>query len=202
MKSKYLLFAAAVLLLIGCNRSQVRIYGASGSFPHATTNFAAKTPHSQTVYIQPFKDIREEYHGISVAGTSWQGTRTDSYTGYELQNILHSELTQEMKKAGLFSGVDDEPKDLVLETEIRTFGSQARGFIWLRVAGLSSFHFVLKRGDEVLLDKVYEKVVTDGDPEYTGRSVGFIEQVMRVTMSDSYREILKKLFADLENLEI
>ena len=77
-----------------------------------------------------------------------------------------------------------------------------RGFIWSRVGGVSAFKFILKRNDVVLFEKVYEKVVRDGDPEYTGSSIGFMEDAMRATMSDSFREVLKAFFADLEHLSL
>ena len=46
----------------------------------------------------------------------------------------------------------------------------------------------MERDGMVLMDKKFERVVTDADPEYSGSQVTFIEQAMRATMADSLRE--------------
>ena len=188
----------------GCNRAALRIYGVGDSFPPASTHFSSKVQHPYTVYIALPEDRTSEYYGHSIAGTSWQATKTDTFGGDAMPNIICQELLREVQSSKLFSGVSrvKEKEDLVLETEVRAFGAQVRGFIFSRIGGVSSFKFTLKRGNKILFEKVYEKVVKDGDPEYTGKSVGFIEDGMRATMSDSFREILKAFFADLEQLNI
>jgi len=85
-----------------------------------------------------------------------------------------------------------------MKTEIRAFCSQARGFFWVRVAGISSLRVILEQNGKVLLDRKFEKVVTDADKEYTGSQVSFIEQAMKVTMADSLRELLKDMFKQFE----
>jgi hypothetical protein len=49
----------------------------------------------------------------------------------------------------------------------------------------------MKRDGKILMDKKFDKVVTDADKEYTGSQVTFIEQAMRVTMADNLRELMK-----------
>lgn len=194
----------ALVIFCGCNRGALRLYGTGDSFPPSMTGFTSEKMHPQSVYIEWPEDKTEDFYGQPVAGTSWQGTRTDTMDRSTLQGLVRSELTREVEAAGLFSGIDSEPsaKGLVLETEIQAFGSQVRGFLFSRIGGVASFQFTLKKGERVLFEKVYEKVVRDNDDEYTGKSFGMIEDAMRATMSDSYREVLKALFWDLEKLEI
>ncbi len=88
--------------------------------------------------------------------------------------------------------------DVIMKTEIHAFCSQAVGFIYLRVAGISALRITLEQNGKVLLDRKFEKVVTDADKEYTGSQVTFIEQAMMVTMADSLRELLKNMLEQLE----
>jgi hypothetical protein len=85
-----------------------------------------------------------------------------------------------------------------MKTEIHAFCSQTVGFFIARVAGISSLHVILEQDGKVLLDRKFEKVVTDADKEYTGSQVGFIEQAMKVTMADSLRELLKDMLKQIE----
>lgn len=190
------------LMTSGCNRAALRLYGVGDSFPPAVTHFSSKVQHPYPVFIDWPEDKTAEYYGHSIAGTSWQGTRTDTFEKNTMRNLIYKELQRELQSAKVFTGISNDKmeSDLTVETEIRAFGAQVRGFIWSRVGGVASLKFVLKQGDRVLFEKVYEKVVTDGDPEYTGSSVGFIEDGMRAAMSDSLREVLNAFLRDLEQL--
>ncbi|OGW72289.1 MAG: hypothetical protein A2Y02_00095 [Omnitrophica bacterium GWA2_52_12] len=188
----------------GCNRGAMRLYGLGASFPPAATNFSSKTTHLEKLFVSLPVDKTAQYYDQFIAGTSWQGTRTDTFGSGEMSNLVYRELRREIQSAKIFSGIDQERTEngLVLETEIRSFGAQVRGLFWMRVGGVAAFKFTLRRNEGVLFEKVYEKVVKDGDPEYTGSSFGFIEDAMRATMSDSFREVLKAFFSDLEQLSI
>ena len=204
VRSVCILLCVIGFIASGCNRGALRLYGVGSSFPRAVTNFSSPRQHPYTVFVNQPEDKTSEYYGRSIAGTSWQGTRTDTFGPNAMQELVRRELQRELQAATIFSGVSSvETKDaLVLDTVIRAFGAQVRGFIWGRVGGVSSFEFTLRRDGKILFQKVYEKVVKDGDPEYTGSSAGFIEDAMRATMSDSFREVLKALFADLDQLKI
>lgn len=193
-----------LVLFSGCNRGALRIYGVGDSFPHSATGYTAKSTHPQTVYLEQPVDKTVEYYGKSIAGTSWQGTRTDTFSENAMQQIVFDELSRELTASRLFSEVSSNKSagDLVLETEVLAFGAQVRGFLFARIGGVAAFKFTLKDGDAVLFEKIYEKVVRDNDDEYTGSSIGMMEDAMRSTMSDSYREVLKALFADLEKTKI
>ena len=204
IRNSCMLLLAVGLLAGGCNRAALRIYGVGDPFPWAATNFSAKKPHPETVFVAPPTDKTSDYYDHSIAGTSWQGTRTDTFSEGAMQDLVRQELKRELQFSKIFTGVNSAPTEggLTLDTEVRAFGAQVRGFIWSRVGGVSSFEFTLRRGGKVLFQKAYEKVVTDGDPEYTGQSVGFIEDAMRATMSDSFREVLKEFFADLDQADL
>jgi len=85
-----------------------------------------------------------------------------------------------------------------MKTEIHAFCSQSVGFLIVRVAGISSLRVTLEQNGKVLLDRKFEKVVTDADKEYTGSQVTFLEQAMKVTMADSLRELLKDMLKQTE----
>jgi len=86
----------------------------------------------------------------------------------------------------------------VIRSEIHAFCSQAVGFLFVRVAGISALKVTVERNGRALFQHKFERVVTDGDPQYSGSQVGFIEQAMTTTMADSLRELLKDFFARLE----
>src|SRR5207253_959669 len=88
--------------------------------------------------------------------------------------------------------------DAILRTEIQAFSSQARGFLILRVVGMTSLRVTLERNGKTILERKFEKVVTDADKEYTGSQVAFIEQAMKVTMADSLRELMKDMLQEIE----
>jgi hypothetical protein len=76
---------------------------------------------------------------------------------------------------------------LILKTQIHAFCSQAVGFLFMRIAGISAFDFTLEHNGKVIWQRKIEHVVTDADPDYTGSQVTFIEQGMTTLMSDSLR---------------
>ena len=82
---------------------------------------------------------------------------------------------------------------------IRTFILSTRSWrLFVRVAGITSLELTLLDGNAPLLDERLDRVVTDADDEYTGYSVGFIKQAMRITMSDSLRELLREFLPKLQ----
>jgi hypothetical protein len=87
---------------------------------------------------------------------------------------------------------------LILKTQIHAFCSQAVGFLFMRIAGISAFDFTLEHNGKVIWQRKIEHVVTDADSEYTGSQVTFIEQGMTTLMSDSLRVDLKDLLTQLE----
>ena len=106
-----------------------------------------------------------------------------------------------MHASGLFREVatsDGDEQALELETRVRAFCASAYGFLFIRAAGISSLHYTLRDGDEVLFDRTVERVVTDAEEEYTGAYATTIEQAMKVLLSDSLRENLRELFAQME----
>ena len=67
------------------------------------------------------------------------------------------------------------------------------------MAGITSLEFTLLEDEVSFLDERMDRVVSDGDDEYTGANVGFIKQAMRITMSDSQRELLRDFLPKLES---
>lgn len=204
MKNTVILAVVLGLMVSGCNRGALRFHGVGSDLPPANTQFIAQKTHPESLFIAVPEDHTEQYLGVSVDGTSWQGTQTDTFSKSVVLQIVHNELVREISSARLFKKIESEKSagDLVLETEMRAFGAQVRGFIIARIGGVSAFKFTLKRDGKVVFEQVYEEVVKDGDSDYTGSSVGFIEDGMRATMSDSFREVLKDFFKDLEGLSL
>ena len=195
----------AVFLLMsftGCNRAEVRIPGASAEFPKTLSGYQAKKHYADKLTVTVPIDLRTNYHGVKVGGTNWEGCETDTFFGDQARYIIRDNVMKELSDAKLFQEVSDsiEPKahDLYLRMEINAFCSQVKGFVIARVAGIVSMKFSLMRDDQILYSRKIEKVVTDADPEYTGSQVGFIEQAMRRTMSDSLRTVFKILMSDME----
>jgi hypothetical protein len=127
-----------------------------------------------------------------VAGTKWKGCPTDPFWDTSASGVIEQRLVTELQASGLFtkvSSVSANPKDVIMKTEIHAFCSRAVGFFFGRVAGISSLRVILEQNGKILLDRKFEKVVTDADKEYTGSRAGFLEQAMKVTMADSLREL-------------
>jgi hypothetical protein len=191
-----------VLLFCGCNRAAVRFYGASTDFPRTTTGFASKTNLPYTIVVTMPVDRRVEHHGEKIAGTKWKACSTDAIIDSQVPSFIQQRLVEELKASGIFAKVvlqPTGPDDIIMNTEVDAFCSQAIGVIYLRVAGMSSLHVVLKCNGKTFLDEKFEKVVTDADPEYTGSQLAFIQQAMRVTMADSLRELMKNMLGKIEN---
>jgi hypothetical protein len=206
MKRNSLIFGLAMALLLAsgtsCNRAAVRIPGAAGTFHPANTGFRSEYRDDRVLYIDLPVDSREGHYGEPVAATRWKGCRTDAFWGDAATRIIRDELVREIDESGLFSHVVTSPPlsgHLTLRTNIRAFCSQAVGFFFVRVAGITSLEFTLLEGNAPLLDERLDRVVTDADDEYTGYSVGFIKQVMRITMSDSLRELLREFLPKLQS---
>jgi hypothetical protein len=192
----------SMLLICGCNRATVRFYGASTDFPQTTTGFVSKTNFPYTLVVTMPVDHRGEHHGEKIAGTKWKACSTDAIIDSQVPYFFQQRLVQELQSSGIFAKVVTQPTgpdDIVMNTEIDAFCSQAIGVIYLRVAGMSSLHVVLKCNGKTFMDEKFEKVVTDADPEYTGSQLAFIQQAMRVTMTDSLRELMKNMLGKIEN---
>ncbi len=186
----------------GCNRAEVRIPGASTGFPETFSGYSARIHYPETITVEVPNDLRVNFYGVKVAGTNWEGCKTDSFFGDQARYVIRDRVIKELSESKLFGGISDavetKPHDLRLLIEMHAFCSQVKGFIIARVAGIVALKFSVVRDDQVLFSKKIEKVVTDADPEYSGSQVTFIEQAMRRTMADSLREILKGLMADME----
>ena len=191
----------ACVWVTGCNRAAARIPGASRSFPSTSTNYAAKQTHPYTVVVAMPVDRRADHYDEPVAGTRWTGCRTDPFWNNEGAALIRDRLTSDLTVSDLFAHVSQGPPTpdaVVLKTEIDAFCSQAIGFLYLRVAGISSLKITAERDGTPLWEHKFERVVTDADPEYTGSQISFIEQAMAVTMADSLRELLRDLLMQLD----
>jgi hypothetical protein len=192
---------AAVLFISGCNRSALRVPGASASFPETPTGYIAKINYPYAVVVTTPVDLRSRHYGERVAGTKWTGCSTDPLWGTNASEIIQQRLVKELQASGLFSKVltvPTGPDDVTMKTEIYAFCSQSAGFLVVRVAGITSLRIVLEQNGKVLLDRKFERVVTDADKEYSGSQVSFLEQAMSVTMADSLRELQKDMLKQLE----
>ena len=203
-------FALATLALCvtllgsACNRAGFRIPGASTDFPETFSGYRAVHPAGEAVALAPASDIRRAHYGERVAGTKWRACMTDSF-GESGARVVEDRLAAELDRSGLFTTVVrgvPRTDGLVLRTEVRAFCAQAIGFFFVRVAGMTAVDVSLARGDRVLWTRTVERVVTDADPEYSGSSVGTIEQAMRRTMADSLRLAARDLLESLDSLEL
>jgi hypothetical protein len=187
----------------GCgNRAAMRIPGASTSFPETATHYQAKSKLPFALVVAACSDHRKEHYGQRIAGTEWTSVSTDAMGGADAAQLIRERLVKELSSSGLFSEVttrDPGPNDAILKTEIQAFSCQARGFLIVRVVGMTALHVVVERDGKTLMERTFEKVVTDADKEYTGSQVTFIEQAMKVTMTDSLRETLKDLLNAIES---
>jgi len=203
MKRRLICFICLIALICGCNRSVLRIPGASLSFSETPTGFAAKaTPYPYVLVVSAPIDQRTQHYGERVAGTKWTGCSTDPFWNTTASQVIQQRLVKELQLSGLFLRVTTtktSPDDVILKTEIHAFCSQTVGFIIGRVAGITSLQITLEQNGKVFTDQKYEKVVTDADKEYTGSQVGMIEQAMSVTMADSLRELLKDVLKKIDN---
>ncbi|WP_152555830.1 hypothetical protein [Ferriphaselus sp. R-1] len=200
-----LLSAIAICVFVaGCsaNRAAVRIHGASLSFPQTTTGFVAKRPLALTIDVQSPIDSRSKHYGEQVAGSRWEGCKTDALWRDTASTILRERISQELSSASLLDqslSTSPPPGQLTLKSEIYAFCSQAHGFLIVRVAGIAAVKFSLEQNGKTVWERKIEHVVTDADPEYSGSQVTFLEQAMRVTMADSLRLVLRDLLRELES---
>lgn len=195
------LLLAVLLLAVSCNRAALRIPAAAGAFHPAKTGYTAARARWGTVQIAPPLDERAQHYGERVAGTRWKACETDPFWNNSMPVVLARELEREVGASGLFQRVVTTPpaeRALVLETRVHAFCAQAVGFLFVRVAGISSLHFTLRDGEAIVFDQTIERVITDADDEYSGQYVTTIEQAMKVLLSDSLRESLRALFSELE----
>lgn len=192
---------AACLSLAGCNRAALRIPGASLSFPETRTGYVASKTHPFYLAVEMPRDRRPEHYEERVAGTSWTGCRTDPFWASDAPTVVRARMVEELAGAKLFTSVSEGPPsagDLVLHTDIDAFCSQAVGFLFLRVAGISALKITIDRNGQPIFEHKFERVVTDADPEYTGSQAGFIEEAMKVTMADSLRELMRDVLKTLD----
>jgi hypothetical protein len=195
-----LLLAVVLVFLIGCNRAGARIPGISLPFDDTRTGFLAKRTLPVAIEIEPPIDVRQAHYGEKVAGTKWTGCSTDPLWISSASDLVHDRLRQEVAASKLFLPAPDptaRSNKLILKTQIHAFCSQAVGFLFMRIAGISAFDFTLEHNGKVIWQRKIERVVTDADPDYTGSQVTFIEQGMTTLMSDSLRVSLKDLLTQL-----
>jgi ABC-type uncharacterized transport system auxiliary subunit len=149
----------------------------------------------------PPTDERSKHYGEDIAGTGWTACSTDPFWTSDVSHLLQERLVNEYRSSRLFSRVvttPTGPDDVVMKTEIEAFCAKSVGFVFLRVAGIASLRVTLEQNGKVLLERKFQRVVTDGDNEYTGSSIGTIEQAMKVTMADSLRELLKDMLKQVD----
>lgn len=206
-KGRFAAFVPTIILLVlvlfvcACNRSNVRIPGASLPFPETPTGYMAEASYPHRLVVFTPVDQRPEHYGELVAGTKWKSCSTDPFWGSHAPQIIQVRLAKEFQFSNIFSDVSTAPagpEDLVMRTAIHAFCSHSVGFFYVRVAGITSLHVIIQRNGKILLDRKFEKVVTDVDKEYTGSKAGFLEQAMKVTMADSLREVLKDMLKEIE----
>ena len=204
-KQRLMLFIILIslsMIVCGCNRSALRIPGASLSFPETPTGFTAKsTPYPYVLVVSSPVDQRGQHYGEQVAGTTWTGCQTDPFWSTSAPEIIQQRMINELQASGMFLKVtttSGSPDDVVMKTDINAFCSQTVGFLIARVAGIASLHVTCERNGRVLLDQKFEKVVTDADKEFTGSFAGMIEQAMSRTMADSLRELLKDMLKKID----
>jgi hypothetical protein len=196
-----LAFVAVLVAAVSCNRAGLRIPGAAGAFHPAVTHYTATREKWSSVHVAAPLDERAEHYDERVAGTRWKACRTDPFWNDAMPVVLGRELEREIRASGLFHHVttsESQERAFVLETRVHALCAQAIGFLFLRVAGISSLHFTLRDGDSIVFDRTIEHVVTDADDEYTGPQATTIEQAMKILLSDSLRENLRELLAELE----
>ncbi len=147
--------ALAVFCSSGCNRAAVRIPGAPIDFPESLTGYKAKTTYPYTIVVVNPADQRTQHYGERVAGTRWKGCSTDALWSGDAGQLIQGRLIAELRFSGLFSEVTNTPRgpeDIVMRTEIHAFCSRVVGFIYGRVAGISSLRTRLRRkSDDSLL---------------------------------------------------
>jgi len=172
------------------------------AFPEKATHYTAKTKLPYRLVVELPVDNRTQHYGEKIAGTNWKACSTDALWSKDAAQLLIQErLVQEFSASGFFAEVTTNQAragDVVLKTDIHAFCSQVIGFLYDRVAGITSLKMSMERDGKVLLDRKFEDVVTDADSEYTGSQVTFIEQAMRVTMADSLRDVIKKTLQECD----
>lgn len=194
-----LLALGSLVLGIGCNRAGLRI-PTGASFPRTLSEYTAQGSVPESLALPAPLDQRDRHLGEKIAGTRWKSCRTDALAQGEASRVIGERLLQELRFSRLFRDVEPgSGGDLELRTEVHALCAQAVGFIFLRVAGITAIRFQLVRGTEVLYEKRIERVVTDADPEYTGKQVSTIEGAMLRTTADSLREVIRELLSDLDS---
>lgn len=189
---------ACLPLVVSCNRAMLRI-PTGASFPRTLAGYAAAHPTPLQLSIGEPRDLRAMHDGEPIAGTRWKACKTDALEAGEASQVVADGLVQELRFSRLFTDVErNVSRDLHLEAEIHALCAQAIGFLYMRVAGLTAIQFRLQRAGEVLYERKIERVVTDADPEYTGKQVATIEGAMLRVMADSLREVLHAFVADLD----
>ncbi|WP_446812048.1 hypothetical protein ACH50O_10965 [Methylomonas sp. 2BW1-5-20] len=196
-------FSVALFIVVcGCNRSALRIPGASSPFPKTPTGFSTKsTPYPHVLVVATPIDQRSQHYDEHVAGTKWTGCSTDPFWATNAPQVIRERLLKELETSGMFVKVvtiSTSPDDVLMKTDINAFCAQTAGFLVARVAGITSLHITFEQNGNVLTDQKFEMVVTDADKEYTGSQVTTIEQAMRTTMADSLRELLKLMLKKID----
>ena len=180
------------LAIASCNRAGARIHGWSAPFPTTPTDYKATSVPTLDALVLPPTDGRAAHYGQRIAGTRWTGCRTDALRPGAAPRIIGDRLVAELQASGVLRpSATASAEALAVRVDVVAFCSQAVGFMFIRVAGIVALDILIERGGTVLASKRFERVVTDADPEYTGRQVTSVEQAMRITMGDSLRELLK-----------
>jgi hypothetical protein len=191
-----------ILMLTGCERAAVRVPGASFAFPESPAGYAGSRTIPATIVVLMPSDRRGQHQGEKVAGTDWTVAMEDTLASGSAMPVIQSRIAADLKASRLFENVTTEepkPGDYVLTTNVNAFNAQVVGVVIARVAGIVSLELAIDKDGKGLFQHKAERVVTDADSEYSGSPVTFIEQAMRVTMSDSLREVSRGFLAKLDS---
>lgn len=194
------LLLALALTSTGCNRAYTRIPGASLNFPPTKTQHQAakRLPYNLVVALPV--DVRSQHYGEEIAKSDWFAVPTDAMIR-SIPKLIQERLVLELGASGLFASVRTGPagpNDVVLKTDIHAFCANSRGFLWMRIVGMTSLQVSLEKGGRKLLDQKFERAVTDADEEYSGANTGMIEHLMKIVMSDSLRETMRDILRVIE----
>jgi ABC-type uncharacterized transport system auxiliary subunit len=186
-----------VFFVCGCSRSAFRVSGASHSFAEKRTGETARTAcYPYALVVSTPVDQRTQHNGEHVAGTKWTGCTSDPFWGWDAAQMIRQKLVKEFQDSGLFKKVSTapaSPDDVIMKTEILSFCSQSEGSLVIQVVGIISLRVTLEQKGKVLLDRKFERVVTDANIEYTRAEVGYIKKAMFIALTDTLRELLKDL---------
>lgn len=165
--------------------------------------YRARTTTSYHVAVTLPSDQRSQHFGEPQrAGNDWKGCQPDSLAPHNPPGDLQNHITRALREARLFDGVTmaaPQPTDLVLSADLEALCGQNSGFILGHVTGAAMAHVTVRKGDQVLFDQHFEKVVFDSDPEFSGQGKDFSGDPAQAAMNDALRALSIDVVKQLEN---